>query len=100
MPTPRQKVSHNHIFVRTVPALAHALITHPYIFVMLKNVALFVMNVLFGKENSTNHLEFQMPTWKCVMVLKETKCRDGVVNDFLSWCRDLLHSCPDIPFIS
>ena len=33
---------------------------------------------------------------KCVAVFKETKirCRDGVMNDFLSWCRHLL-----VPFL-
>ena len=45
MHTPRQKVIHNPL---TVPAL-----TRLYIFVMLKNVALFVRNVRFGKEKST-----------------------------------------------
>ena len=47
--TPRQKVIHN-----PIPASAYVLISHPYIFVMLKNVALFVRNVKLGKEKSTN----------------------------------------------
>ena len=52
---------------------------------MLKNVALFVMNVLLGKEKG-NTIYFQ----RVVVLLKKQICRDRVMNDILSWCMHLL----------
>ena len=40
------------------------------------------------------HLDFQMPTKSVLRSLKKQRCRDGVMNDFLSWCRHLL-----VPFL-
>ena len=76
MPTPRHKVTHNHI-----P-------TSLFCFNMLF-LCLFVMNAL-GKQTA-QHLDIQLPA-KYVMLWswKKQRCRDGVMSDFMSCCRHLL----------
>ena len=67
MPTPRHKV------------------TYTYIIVLLFVVCLFVMNAL-GKATA-QHLDIN----SCMLwSWKKQRCRDGVMSDFVSWCRHLL----------
>ena len=77
MPTPRHKVTHN-----PIP-------TSLFCFnICCLFVCLFVMNAL-GKANS--NLDIQLSA-KYVMLWswKKQRCRDGVMSDFVSWCRHLL----------
>ena len=56
------------------------------LFVVCLFVCLFVMNAL-GKATA-QHLDIQ---FKCMLwSWKKQRCRDGVMSDFVSWCRHLL----------
>ena len=68
MSTPRHKVTHNPI-----------------------PTSLFCFNMLFVCYECTQHLDIQLPA-KYVMLWswKKQRCRDGVMSDFVSWCRHLL----------
>ena len=67
-------------------ASAHALIlTHPYIFASFKSIMYFIRcEDVFSLPNAftTNKRNFKA----------EQRCRDGVMNEFVSWCRHLLVS--------
>ena len=67
MPTPRQKVIHN-----PIPTSLFKILTH----FMYIGICISVCIALFSIKKQ----QFQ----------EKQRCRDGVMNDFLSWCRHLL----------
>ena len=78
---------------RRLPKTQSHSLPHPYIFVSSKNTTYIFMQaigcqdvVLFALPNAfiTNKQTNNMST--------KQRCRDGVMSDFVSWCRHLVPS--------